>query len=269
MLMTTPKIRRNPARRIDARGFSQWQYDGEPTETQRPMNTGGGASPMVGQWERDTRGAGAKLVFALADGLRRHSGKVAALTLTFLVGAAFASGPDSAAMNLQLRDRLRRSETKARAREGELELTRLELARLNQIIDHSRRYKISADLAESIYDIALSEGIDPKVAFALVNVESEFYHKAVSSKGAVGLTQVMPATARLLKPGITYSDLFDHETNLRLGFRFLRDMIAYYHGDLTLALTAYNRGPGVVDKIRKKGGDPSNGYARAVTGGER
>ncbi len=268
MLMTTPKVKRSPARHINRSGFSQWHYDGE-SDAQRALPAETRASAVVGQWERDNRSAGARFVAALSDGLRRHYGKLAALLLAFLVGAAFASGPDSPGANLQLRDRLRRAENKARAREGELELTRLELARLNQIVDNSRRYKIPADLAESIYDIALSEGIDPKIAFALVDVESDFYHKAVSSKGAVGLTQVMPATARLLKPGVAYADLFDHETNLRLGFRFLRDMIAYYHGDVNLALTAYNRGPGVVDKIRRSGGDPSNGYARAVTGGER
>ena len=159
------------------------------------------------------------------------------------------------------------TEARLSARQGELELVRLQMSRLNSIMEHSRQYSIPADLAASIYDIALAEGIDPKVAFALVSVESDFTRKAVSNKGAIGLTQVMPATARILDPTLSSSDLFDRETNLRLGFRFLRQMLAYYKGDLNLALTAYNRGPGTVDEIRKSGGDPNNGYARAVLSG--
>jgi soluble lytic murein transglycosylase-like protein len=215
---------------------------------------------MVRQWERENSRNPFRFLRVAGSTLRRHAGKLAGIALALVIGAAFASGPDSKAVNLQLRERLRRADSKVKAREGELALARLELTRLNQIVDNSRRYKIPADLASSIYDIALSEGIDPKIAFALVNVESEFYHKAVSSKGAIGLAQVMPATARQLQPGIAKSELFDRETNLRLGFRFLGDMISYYDGDLSLALTAYNRGPGVVDKIRKKR-DPSNGYS--------
>ena len=267
--MTTPIAKKQShARHINRSGFSQWHHENDGA-AQRAVSDSRRRSEIVGQWERENSGALKRAFYAVRDSVQRHYGKACAIMLAFIIGAAFASGPDSAAVNLQLRERLRRSESKVRAREGELELTRLELARLNQIVDNSRRYKVSADLAESIYDIALSEGIDPKVAFALVNVESEFYHKAVSPKGAVGLTQVMPATARLLQPGVAYSDLFNHETNLRLGFRYLRDMIAYYDGDINLALTAYNRGPGTVDKIRKKGGDPNNGYARAVIGGDK
>ena len=46
--------------------------------------------------------------------------------------------------------------------------------------------------------------------------------------------------------------------------RYLRQMIDKYDGDLRLALLAYNRGPGTVDSIRRVGGDPANGYARAI-----
>jgi soluble lytic murein transglycosylase-like protein len=99
-----------------------------------------------------------------------------------------------------------------------------------------------------------------------VRVESEFRSRAVSSMGAVGLTQVMPSTAQILQPGIERAQLFDRDTNLRLGFRYLNEMLRQYKGDLRLALLAYNRGPGRVDEILRGGGDPSNGYASKVLG---
>ncbi|MDX1674604.1 MAG: lytic transglycosylase domain-containing protein, partial [Longimicrobiales bacterium] len=84
-----------------------------------------------------------------------------------------------------------------------------------------------------------------------------------------GYTQLMPATAFDLDPSLEYRDLFDRETNLRLGFRYLRWLIDRYDGDLRTALLAYNRGLGTVDSIRRAGGDPGNGYARAVMEGTR
>ena len=98
-------------------------------------------------------------------------------------------------------------------------------------------------------------------------MESEFYPRAISPVGAVGLTQVMPSTAFAMNPSLQYKDLFDQETNLRLGFRYLRYMLEKYDGDLRLALLAYNRGPGRVDEIREAGGNPAYGYDRAVIGG--
>lgn len=154
------------------------------------------------------------------------------------------------------------------AREGELALARLQLRRLDVIVHQSSRHDIPADLARDIYEIALSEGIDPKLAFSLVRVESRFSPRAVSSAGAVGLTQVMPSTAFWLDPGVAYKDLFEGRTNLRLGFRYLRHMIELYGGNLDLALLAYNRGPGRVDAIIRAGHDPSNGYNRAVLAGQ-
>ncbi len=165
-----------------------------------------------------------------------------------------------------MRQRLQSTEVALKARQGELELARLELARIENVMNYSAQFRIPADLAASIYDIALAEGIEPGLAFRLVRVESGFFARAVSPKGAVGLAQLMPRTAFELDPSLGYRDLFDRDTNLRLGFRYLRQLLEKYDGDLRLALLAYNRGPGTVDKIRRQGGDPANGYARAILG---
>src|SRR6185436_13659140 len=109
--------------------------------------------------------------------------------------------------------------------------------------------------------------ISPNVAFGLVRAESSFKPTAESPVGAVGLTQLMPSTARWLRPGTTKQDLRNPETNLTLGFTYLRSLIDKYHGNEKLALTAFNRGPGTVDKLLKKGRNPDNGYADKVTTG--
>jgi soluble lytic murein transglycosylase-like protein len=128
------------------------------------------------------------------------------------------------------------------------------------------RFSISRDMAEDIYDIASEHGIDASVAFGLVRTESTFRERAVSSVGARGLTQVMPRTARWLKPGTSAEDLFDRRTNLRLGFNYLSQLIEKYRGDVRLALIAYNRGPGTVDRELDRGANPDNGYPDKVLG---
>lgn len=129
------------------------------------------------------------------------------------------------------------------------------------------RYGISRQLAKDIYDIARQEGIDPGVAFGLVRTESSFREQVVSHAGAVGLAQVLPRTANWLVPGTSRQDLFDRRTNLSVGFRYLNYLLRKYDGDMKLALTAYNRGPGTVDRVLARGGDPDNGYAGKVLGG--
>ncbi|HEX6559018.1 MAG TPA: lytic transglycosylase domain-containing protein [Longimicrobiales bacterium] len=129
------------------------------------------------------------------------------------------------------------------------------------------KYDIDSTLAKDIYDAAQKEGISPKLAYGLVKTESSFKARARSGVGARGLTQVMPKTARWLKPGTKADDLWDQKTNLHLGFRYLNQLINKYHGNVHNALTAYNRGPGTVDRILKRGGDPDNGYAGKVLGG--
>ncbi len=150
------------------------------------------------------------------------------------------------------------------AKQGEIDVVRLQLERANAVLDYSARYRVAADLAAAIYDIALSEGLRPDVAFPLVRLESRFDPRAVSRAGAVGLTQVLPSTARLYDPSLTTEQLFDRDTNLRLGFRYLKDMLDRYEGDLERALLAYNRGPARVQELLNLGRDPRNGYAEAI-----
>ena len=110
-------------------------------------------------------------------------------------------------------------------------------------------------------------GLDPEIAFRMVEIESSFRRHAVSSAGAVGYTQIKPSTARWLNPNITREKLFDTRTNLRLGFRYLSELLNRYDGDVRLALLAYNRGPTRVGSDLAMGRDPGNGYARSIMAG--
>lgn len=130
------------------------------------------------------------------------------------------------------------------------------------------RYRIPFDLAADIDRAARAEGVEPDLAFRLVRIESEFYESAVSPAGALGLTQLMPATAAELQPAIGRDEIIERSTNLRLGFRYLRWLLDEYDGDVEEALHAYNRGIGTVRRIRAAGGDPANGYARRVLGAD-
>ena len=150
---------------------------------------------------------------------------------------------------------------------GELELARTQLARANNIISYSTRYGIDAKLASSIVDVAQAEGIDPELAFRLVKLESDFNPRAKSPVGAIGLTQLMPSTAKFYQKDITVQKLYNPNTNLRIGFRYLRGLVDEYDGNMKTALLVYNRGPVAVAKSRAQGDNPSNGYDRILTKG--
>ena len=155
------------------------------------------------------------------------------------------------------------------AARGEVVMVQLQLERAKAIMDASTRYQIPADLATDIYDIALSEGIDPALGFQLVKVESSFRKGARSPMDALGYTQVQLATARFYDKDVTAKELMRRETNLRIGFRFLKDMLDRYDHNMELALLAYNRGPKKVAEILKAGGDPTNEYPDLVLKGYR
>jgi soluble lytic murein transglycosylase-like protein len=156
---------------------------------------------------------------------------------------------------------------------GELAVARLQLERADAILDYSMRYHIAGDLTAAIYDIALAEGLDPALTFPLVKAESNFNRRATSKVGAIGYTQILLSTARLYEPGLTPARLYDQSTNLRLGFRYLRDLLERYQGTpdgrLRLALLAYNRGPARVQELLDAGRDPQNGYASRIMRGYR
>ena len=91
-------------------------------------------------------------------------------------------------------------------------------------------------------DAARRHGLDPDLVVAVAAVESGFRPTAVSPKGAQGVMQLMPGTARDL--GVT--DPLDAAANVDGGTRYLRDLLARFDGDLSKALAAYNAGPGAV-----------------------
>lgn len=111
---------------------------------------------------------------------------------------------------------------------------------------------------------ALSQGLDPALVGAVVEVESGFNPEAVSSRGARGLMQIIPSTWRELNPGAPCRGdhpppareagcIYDPEANLRSGTRYLRSLLDQLEGDVVLALAAYNAGPGAVERAAPPG----------------
>jgi len=112
----------------------------------------------------------------------------------------------------------------------------------------ARRVAGRASLADQVQSAADRNGLSAKVVEAVAWRESRFNAQAVSPKGAVGVMQLMPATARAL--GV---DPRDTAANLDGGAAYLAQMLRTFNGDLTLALAAYNAGP---DAVRQYAGVP-------------
>jgi len=101
---------------------------------------------------------------------------------------------------------------------------------------------------EQIYQAARRNGLDPEVVAAVVGAESAFNPRALSVKGARGLMQLMPATARRF--GVTEERIHDPEANVEAGTRYLAWLLDRFDGDLALALAAYNAGEGTIDRYQ-------------------
>lgn len=113
----------------------------------------------------------------------------------------------------------------------------------------SRLFLESMPYGDAIHRAARRYRLDSLLLAAIVEAESSFNPHAISVDGAVGLTQVLPAT----EPPLSLEDLQDPETNLDVGARYLRRMLDLYDDDLGLALAAYNAGPG---SVARYGGMP-------------
>ena len=128
---------------------------------------------------------------------------------------------------------------------------------------NARGHQASQDeIDASIVMAAARHNVDPNLVRAVVKVESNFNSNAVSRKGAMGLMQLMPSTARSLN----VKNPFDPEQNVDAGVRHLKQLLENYGGDVNLTLAAYNAGSGAV---ARSAGVPhfaeTQNYVRRIT----
>ncbi len=125
-----------------------------------------------------------------------------------------------------------------------------------------RTNRTAGDIDSAIEQAAARHNVDPNLVRAVVKVESNFNPNAVSRKGAMGLMQLMPSTARQLN----VKNPFDPEQNVDAGVRHLKQLLESYGGDIKLTLAAYNAGAGAV---ARSSGVPryaeTQNYVRRIT----
>ncbi len=107
--------------------------------------------------------------------------------------------------------------------------------------------------SELVYQFAEEYNVDPLLIFAIIKAESNFNPNAVSSSGAIGLMQLMDATAKetaqkLNENFIQKSSLYNPELNIKLGTKYFADLLSKYNNNLPLSLTAYNAGIGTLQR---------------------
>ncbi len=129
-------------------------------------------------------------------------------------------------------------------------------------INQEKQKGVKGDFNKLIVDKSYQYGLDPALVKAVIAVESDFNPRAVSNKGAMGLMQLMPLTAKDL--GV--SNTFDPVSNVDGGTRYLRYLLDYFNWDMELALAAYHAG---ISRVEKHVGIPpipaTHDYVKRVT----
>lgn len=119
-----------------------------------------------------------------------------------------------------------------------------ELNGVNAANSYSTSGASKAQILSMVSKVSEKYGVDDKLVKALIKQESGFNPDATSKAGAMGLMQLMPATAKHLGVKDAYNPL----QNVEGGVKYLKSMLDKYNGNIILALAAYNAGPGAVDK---------------------
>ncbi|MGH9404778.1 MAG: lytic transglycosylase domain-containing protein [Terriglobia bacterium] len=195
----------------------------------------------------------AKRVHARSQGFRAPAG-ILALSLCFLSGApaplrAQTADPIVLIQDAQGRAVFMNPEVKAAPRPASAEPS-ARAARAKASGATLRARQTPAELEALVEQTASRHRVDPALVNAIIRVESEFDPRAVSNKGAMGLMQLMPATADRL--GV--ENPFDPGQNIRGGVTYLRWLLDRFNGSIPLSLAAYNAGE---NRVARHGGIPN------------
>ena len=192
---------------------------------------------------------------------------IAVLVSGFVAGVRYQAQLDTPEMARSL---VRVQKTKISSlREESLRLRTV--LRLREFLDEVRirlpRATVDG-MADSIYDASERYDVPPEMVLAVIRIESAFDINAESNKGAVGLMQILPTTAREIASELRIDwpgeeILRDPSANIEMGTYYLTKLLGQFN-DLSVALTAYNHGPGKVARLTAANADLPLGYSEKV-----
>lgn len=139
---------------------------------------------------------------------------------------------------------------------------------LEKIKRYANNYGSKPEVISVVFRECEKYNIDPMIMLELIRLESDFNPQALSSHGARGLCQIIPATGRGLSKelGLEYSNekLDDYEFSVTLGAFYLSKLLKMNDNDIHKALTAYNRGPAGMENYVKRTGTPISSYSERI-----